>query len=478
MCPDYSMKDITLGLEEQLVRKGYRVITPIVDEFCLAEYSSDLVQELRTLRITEVKEQDPDMLISVDTEFYACLVHPSIPEFKESFLLDDFHITAKQHVTSNSLSNAIARGKTIVREPQGQKLLEDILLTLDFAHQRSICHGNINPAFIYLREKAYLDFYPNLGSGTESDDLYALGYTLLGAMLGQDKHTISKKLKSKHLKDIHSYSAKFGSFMEKLIHEQRGYRYQSAGQALEDLHNLDNFGERELRKRVDSVIHRPQVQALLEKLATEDPYYDYNVPELTLNELYDDSLLIEYLRKTYSQTYFKIANPNWINKLLQIGDKVVKKGTFSNLKKQVDQREEGLFLELKGENAKVRFKNLKLELPLTDFEVIGKRDFGTIAISPIRADKFTFDPVQQYLVRYLGETKYFGEAVLDQTPGLVFSAHPIYIVWEQNDGAKQIISQRIFGGVTSRKYTSKDIVLMRKNEVDFEVLYKQCFSKK
>lgn len=191
-------------------------------------------------------------------------------EDKEFYLVQEF-------IPGNPLSKELFQGKPL-REHQVISLLQEILETLVFVHDRGVIHRNIKPTNIIRRESddklVLIDFgtvkevITNVAGTPEympveqfhgntqfNSDIYALGIVAIIALTGLPSHKTSTLQNHKNLftgeivwrHKSPKVSRQLAKIIDKMVSFDYRYRYQSAIEVLNDLYLLTN---QEYQKRL------------------------------------------------------------------------------------------------------------------------------------------------------------------------------------------------------------------------------------
>lgn len=93
-----------------------------------------------------------------------------------------------------------------------------------------------------------------------------------------------------------------------------------------------------------------KMKQLLWELASIDELFESNVPGSIRNS-YSDSKLHDHLKQVYSQKTFIIEKPEDIEKHIQVGDRVIKKGEYKEKTAELKQGDDiGAFVEMKSQD--------------------------------------------------------------------------------------------------------------------------------
>jgi serine/threonine protein kinase len=130
--------------------------------------------------------------------------HPSIPKFLNYFEEDGYQYLIQEFITGQSLAELLAEDRTL-NASEVQSLLESMLETIAFLHQRNIIHRDIKPANIIETSEGkfvLVDFgAAKLATGT------ALGQT--GTIIGSAEYVAPEQLRGKAVfaSDLYSLGA-------------------------------------------------------------------------------------------------------------------------------------------------------------------------------------------------------------------------------------------------------------------------------
>lgn len=472
-----------------------------------------------------------DELTQREVEIYRALngVTPHIPRVLDVQRIKignttPIDVLALEYVNKQNLQSNIECEQPI-SEAQARKTLIDILSALDTAHTKlpqQVLHRDIKPSnilsdeegatlidfnFSYMGEEGKesaasstvlqnYGYYPldTYERQTASQDLVALGNVIIAAGYAKDISAVRMEqgLSGLDLADVQElpFSPKLKRFLRKLTAKTPAFRYQTAKRALEDLARLDQMTEEELEKEETSVRRDPRLEKLLEKLEKEDELYDHNLPSVVL-ELLDDDALLSYLQKTYAQEEFFITDEDKVQEYIQIGDTVVKDGTFAIVKRALEKDATGVVGSIRDDGkANVYFGKETWVVDPVDLIVYGLQGIflwrSEKSISHIPADQIKGGLRMEHLVRYVGEkiVEHTGEQIPDGSEGVVANIFAgvndggiLHIAWKREKGLMQF-PQRTVGEYATRpgiRYTISSINLVRENTVPFQQLYDECF---
>ncbi|GEM_PF-5914177 len=495
-----------------------------------ADYKDGETITERALKISSIltmqgtSANDPlklDELTAREVEINKKLNHPSIPKFLDfqTFRVGDFvdiNVLATEYIHAQNLQTVIDQGKKVTDEKFTKKILEDVLSALHHVHSeldQQVLHRDIKPSNILSTvDKAYLfdfnfsqigqktvaftvinnyGYYPaDAYSGRQiaSQDLCAFGNVVLALSEGKDISEIRTQQGKAGLDAVDVnllfLSPKLKRFLKKLTTSNPALRYQTAEQALEDLKNLESLTEEVLEQKLTTLVRGKGITKLLEKLAKEDPLFDYNLLA-NIKSTYDDESLLEHLRRTYDREEFIIEDPRYVTNYVSLGDTVLKKGTYAGDKIELKKGQTGKIIKLKGEKAEVKFEKVIFDVDLFDLTAVAELGFfGRTPLAATKASDMGSYFTKKHIVRYDGENKieYRGDYIVpDGTKGLVFyksSDNYLYIIWENRPGVKQQIKEysQDYYVQPAITFASGSIKLVKKNYIDFEKLYPACFT--
>lgn len=494
--------------------------------------------------LTSLEADTLDALAEREARVYKNLsAHQNIPAFHYFNTaviggLVPVDILAVEYINAPTLLQKIEDGQKLT-EQQAKTVLADVLSALNHVHttfSQPIYHRDIKPSNILFAEnnpppfttKAYLfDFnfarigdatrasqyikniyYPmdalSGGKPTQSQDLVALGNTIIAALYGLEIEGVRERQHKEPLASLDveelSISPRLRSFLRKLTTSNPALRYQSAAQALEVLKNLETITVDDVQKQVATITRSAGLQVLLTKLKEEDKIFDYNVPS-SLRATLDDDALLDHLRRTYSREEFVIEEPGDVEKYLatqNFGQLVKKKGTYRSRVVLFKSGFEGTIKEVKGDTAEVYCPTTtkSYTVAITDLLILGKeRTFRSNIIfpKPIKAKEYTTEIEERLLVRYIGpDSIKEGEInIPDGALGVLACHRPnrkrgkIDILWINQPSlnlVRHITNDKLNFGtnypIEEGLFDYKDIALIYKNHINFEDLYQACFAAK
>ncbi len=511
----------------------YQNGSPTPEKVAVKVSSSFLVDGLTSLEADSL-----DDLAQREARIYQQLsAHPNIPAFRHFNTaaiggLVPVDILAVQYVDAPNLLQRIHQEKKLT-EGQAKKVLADTLSALVHVHtslDQPIYHRDIKPSNILFDEdKAYLfDFnfarigdatrasrfienlyYPMdaLGGGkpTQSQDLVALGNTIIAAAYGLEIEGVRSMQHKETLAALDleglPFSLKLKSFLRKLTTSNPALRYQTAAQALDVLKNLETIAEEVVEQQLATITRSSELQQLLKALKEQDTLFDYNVPS-SLRTTLDDDALLEHLRRTYAREEFIVNEPEDVERYLsEYGDLIRKKGTFTHQGEIMFKSGwEGTVKGLPGSTeVYVRFdkdSDRYHKVGITNLVVVGKKRSvrkNTRFPEQIIAETYPGGVQKGLLVRYVGPDSIKAETditIPDGALGVVTYHNQkrkdrtnIDIAWINQPALKQRRSLQenyltVNYALGSALFTYKDIAIVRKNHIHFDDLYRICFEEK
>jgi serine/threonine protein kinase len=460
-----------------------------------------------------------DDLTQREIEIMRKIDHPNIPALK------DFQRISIEGIASvDVMATAYEEGEDLLDIVQSRKKLDEIqsknvldavLSALDHIHTEldvPVLHRDIKPSNILYGDArvSLLDFnFSRMGDGsssstmvdnhgyypvdsysgrqTPSQDLVALGNTVIAAAMGMEISEV-RNLQNKtgldavDVDDL-SFSPKLQRFLRKLTAVNPALRYQTAEQALADLRQLDKLSEEELDRKINNIERSPGLKNLLAGLKETDKLFDYNVPP-NIRTTYDDESLVEYLEKVYSQEEFVVEDPGEIKKYLTVGDMVEMKAAKKFGKCLVEKGEEGRLKSFDTDEgtATVKFKN-KVDVPLMDLSVTGKKTgwlsrdhHGAVPVSGLQEGLNT-----KMFVQYKGDDLWEYDARIPAGAIGIYLGQidkELCIIWQNKEGTVQDFRQLTNDGNTygfrpADRWDSEDVKLKVPNPIDFKRLYKE-----
>ena len=403
--------------------------------------------------------------------------HPNIPQFKAYHRIPyadvaTIDVLAMQYIPMPNLLERVKRRERL-QEPQAQRLLEDILSGLDHIHTElgeQVLHRDIKPsnilfdgegAFLFdfnfsrmgevTSSSTFIDnhgYYPYdaySGKQTPSQDLVALGNTVIAAALGKEIGAVRDDQGKDALEPVETdaipFSPKLQRFLKKLTAANPAFRYQSAQQALQDLRNIHQLTEAQLETKATSILRNAGLEKLLQALKQQDRLFEHNVPS-ALRQRYDDDRLLEYLRQTYTQERFVIEDPKEISNYALPGDKVVKRGDFVEILVNTGEIVKLDFMDYTSNaNSNVKLKSHKgQKRGITIPRVYLGKDTGVFVIK----------------CRYEGPPIPIpeGTVVPDGAEGIILdNPNPYWIVWANRPGLHQ--SYELIIGPSKAEFSPK-----------------------
>lgn len=263
--------------------------------------------------------------------------------------------------------------------------------------------------------------------------------------------------------------------------------------------------DKTLEQRVKSVGSSEAMAELLKRLKEKDELFEYNIPVEIINSINDNGLL-DYLRRTYSQSEFIVEDPYNISAYIDIGSEVIKKGMY---KETLKPNTYGTIFLTNGKYVSIFLNDgTEWRVPLADLRVVHKRrkirkdlDFGDT--EGVEAESFKGHLMEGDRVLYKGKIieKEDGTTIPDGARGRVVRfdrpgefcgrayGGEIDVVWYEQPG----LIQKRTNCVGRMDYPSwehcwakdatraeklfnfKEIKLVKPNNVNFEGLYKECF---
>ena len=366
------------------------------------------------------------------------LNHPNLPKFVTAFELEPIEglkvrNVAIEYIEKPSLRERIRDG-TKLSETESRQLLLGILSGLEYLNTKCgepIYHRDVKPSNILFdpRGASLVDFnFSHIGNSESegtimvdfgyypldaysgrvdaTQDLVALGNTVIAAMFGREISTIRFNQGIMDLDtpvDISSLplSEKFAAYLRKLTTPKRGLRYQTAGAARGALEHLEQLSLETIESELQMNCRDPLLQAMLREIEQRDPLYAYNIPAQLL-ETASDSTLREHMTVVYSKPWFEIHDPEEVKRYADTGDRVRAKRMICTVLGELKKNDLGKVKKVGTDTARVKFGKTDWEIPQTDLEV-RYRDWDRWAQYRFaRAD--TFDRLSKgATVRYIGE---------------------------------------------------------------------------
>ncbi len=480
-----------------------------------------------------------DELASRETDLLRQINHPNIPKLLEevsfSFRGIPVKAIALEYVEAQNLLTRI-ENKVPLSEQEAKIVLSDILDAIYYLQTlpQPVYHRDIKPSnILFTGSKAYLiDFNfsrtgkqgsgltvpidnfgyypPDTYSGTQSisQDIVALGNTVIAAAYGKEivdirqeqlRIDLSQPIELENL----PYSNNLRQFLRKLTNPRTGLRYHAAQVAKNDLSKLESLSEAQTAELLVESKRDPRLTSLLAEIQQIDPLFDVTIPAAVLDIISDDEL-IQHLRKVYSQEKIRYENPQVIQRNIKQGDYVESKGIGTNvvladkgylgIVKKIDNKEQVIIgfnpslFKSPQEVAGGRGSEYDVKVSPVDIKIIGKLGWfsNTILDKPFKADDSEAIIEKQQIIEYLGR-KLFDQnqeyAVPKGTVGIVtgsFSKGNIFVTWEHAPGLKAPSKYEQchgYGGWSPVKYvTAANLVLVRKNPINFMEQYKKNFS--
>jgi|GEM_PF-724711 len=249
-----------------------------------------------TIKQIELPHSDDGDSLQLDRNFAEELsvlerlgYHEQIPQLWDHFEEEDRFYLVQEYIQGKSLAEKIAEGEISVSETV--RILESALSVLEFIHQNRIIHCNIKPSNVLIREVdrqvIVADFgilneiktLPNIsgenhadrqnywspeqkaGRPTISSDLYALGMTAIETLTGRKPVTIERDESGKlPWSNGLNLERRLVRIIDKLIQQDLGQRYQSAGKVLSELQRIDrydSFDQSPADIRLPNINHNP-----------------------------------------------------------------------------------------------------------------------------------------------------------------------------------------------------------------------------
>lgn len=472
--------------------------------------------------------------------------HPNIPKYKGSHKVS-YHdaavvdVLAMEYIHAPNILTGIEQRRALP-EDAARKVLEDTLSALEYIHTslgQPVLHRDIKPSnILFDGKKAYLfdfnfskiddgtsastvidnyGYYPAdtySGRQTPSQDLVALGNTIIAAVAGEEISDLRLKQEKAAFAPIDiqriAVSPHLRKFLQKLTAENPAYRYQNAHQALAALQKLDEMSEEQLEQQAATITRSENVKGLLAKLAEHDHLFNYNVPPNIL-ATHDDDALTVYLERTYHQPAFIIEDPGEIRRYARRGDRVVKKGLTADM--LLGSGFEGKIKKVDGENITVAFFKEKRTVHIDDLLVVGDDRSWLMQCIPKKLDKSypardfrykigrTIDKEGYWKddllslcaglrVQYVGEPVYGKRMIPDRSEGIIDAISndssakmEIAITWLQRPGLRDPVrtcrdEDNIFHIHHPYLFSPEDVKLVVDNYVPFDALVKEAAQEK
>lgn len=495
-----------------------------------ARYANGGVEETRAVKVTSSlmfesweglgAPGDDEEILGREREIYQRLTdHPNIPGYRDfqHFLVREVlpvDMLATEFVESPNLNQWITSRRKI-HEGQAIQVLENILAALDHVHggisveegdRQQVLHRDVKPGNVLFNgEVAHLfdfnfskigeatsasrivdnGYYPVDAYGgipTQSHDLVAVGNVVACAGYGLEITELRSRQSVQGLDAISMdglpFSPKLKRFLRKLTSSNPALRYQTAEQALDDLRTLDTLTEEVLDQRLMTITRSKGLTRMLERLEQEDDLFEYNVPQ-SLRDSYDDDALLGHLEKVYSKEEFYVDNPRLVEEFVRAGDRVLKKGAEKKVKWSVERGTQGYTRNVSEDKVKVSFwMGPTVAMDPIDLQVVGREHW-------LRDQRFEKpQPATEYpnlhsglWVEYMGETmEEVTHYLPDKAVGVVHQDDkddaPLRISWERRPDLVGVHTDKTH---TRRWFNYDSVILVRKNHIDFQKLYKECF---
>ncbi len=522
--------DLWKDVEQQLAERGYTLATELTDgsannatsRVWRASYQNGSPQPETVALKVSIPGTVTSLTISGDLEelaerearIYEQLgSHPHIPQFKGFTRITvggmiPLDVLATEYIDASTLLKRI-QDKQRLSEEEAMTVLKDTLSALVHVHselEKQVLHRDIKPSnILFDGVKAYLfdfnfskigeasrasQFIENVyypldslgGRQTQSQDLVALGNVVISTGYGLEVEGV-RAMQGKDVLttvdvDALPYSVKLKSFLRKLTATQPALRFQTARQALDVLENLATIDDHALEEDLSSIVRSKGMDTLLERLKEEDLLFEYHVPIGVRADLDDDTLL-DHLRRIYAQDTFVIDDPVEIKRYLSpFGDRVIKKGTKFINKRELKADDKGyLKKDLGGSILRFLSGKQTWDVARTDIDVfmfdnlLGRNAY-------IRASDLKKGRIPWWSeVRYRGQTKVLYDGVIpDGAEGVVswYQKDDLDIVWFSRSDLTQWRKEKS-GAPREYRLTTDEIKLLRKNPINFDRLYNDCF---
>ncbi|OCQ94199.1 serine/threonine protein kinase [Nostoc sp. MBR 210] len=131
--------------------------------------------------------------------------HPQIPELLAYFTQDDRQYLVQEFINGLNLAQELAQNGTF-SETQIYQLLHDLLLVLQFCHDRQVIHRDIKPENIILRESDHKLVLVDFGAAKSATGT-ALNHT--GTSIGSPEYVAPEQIRGRAIfgSDIYSLGA-------------------------------------------------------------------------------------------------------------------------------------------------------------------------------------------------------------------------------------------------------------------------------
>ncbi|MBT5023541.1 hypothetical protein HOK51_05690 [Candidatus Woesearchaeota archaeon] len=272
---------------------------------------------------------------------------------------------------------------------------------------------------------------------------------------------------------------------------------------MSDPHLLKEDREKESKSQKPKV-RKPGLEKLITTLKEKDKLFEFNVPSQLL-KLYDDKALLAHLETVYSQKEFIIDDADNVKKYARAGDFVLKKERWETTKVIVKTCETGV---VKNKDGKfyVQFKKSSYWIE-SDDKLINQKNLKVISEpkSLGRKQKYdskptlnTFEQIKKgMIVEYSGkpleeDKKYVSNGArgvivmidknLSDEKGNPIGEHdhqkrnPMFITWLAGEDCKlttwQGYNSEKFSYYPDKLFYPKDVQLIKKNNIDYQALYK------
>lgn len=239
----------------------------------------------------------------------------------------------------------------------------------------------------------------------------------------------------------------------------------------------------QLTEEIETISRKPEVESLLQALREEDELFDYNV-HASIRATYDDDALLEHLKDIYSNRFFVVEETGTIDKHIEKGDRVLKKGDKQEVSKELKNHDYVYFRRMEDSDRVMVARQKKTWTLSIDDLVVVKRDttfwVSGALYSKIKLRDFKEKLTGNHRLEYIGKDLIeYSEFIPDRSDGLVmyissaYSAKKVKILWAKRKDLIQRIGQYNSQPYTETKFDLSEIRLIRENPINFEQLYQK-----
>lgn len=240
-----------LAQDIHLPNKPYRVVKKLTPQFT----NPDHLEIAQRLFNTEAET------------IYKLGTHNQITQLFAHFEENDEFYLVQEYIEGQDLTKEIKPGKPL-NQPQVIEILQEILVVLEFVHQKNVIHRDIKPANLIRRRAdnkiilidfgavkeitskinytipigtpGYIPSEQIKGQPQLCSDIYAVGIVAIEALTGIQPNQLPTNPDTLEInwRNSVSVSPELGDILDKMIRHHFPYRYQSATEVLQDLKSI------------------------------------------------------------------------------------------------------------------------------------------------------------------------------------------------------------------------------------------------